>query len=160
MSYELYGNLKGLGTHNYITLTTQLENNEINGFIMIDTVLQDIEQYQILYFHRKKIQNEKSGWRLANANSLNTMYCRAISIGSANAGELCPILIYGGLRNNNWDFDVYKTNLFVSNLPGEMTTIAPQEPGHIIQSIGIIEASNQAFFTFPPVWMINIEENN
>lgn len=158
MSYDLYGNLKALAPHNYLALTTQLQDKEVNGFIMFDTVIQDISEYQLLYFQRRKVKDGPRGWALACSNSLETMYCRAISIGNALAGELCPILIYGGIRFDGWNF-VNEQELFVSNtIPGGITNTAPQEPGHIIQHVATIEANNQAFFTFPPVWLWNLEE--
>ena len=104
MAYELYGNLRAIAPYNYLALTTQLENTNVNGFIIFDTVLQDTYTYQLLYFQRRQVKDGPFGWKLACANSLTTMYCRAISISNAKAGELCPMLIYGGIRYDGWNF--------------------------------------------------------
>ena len=156
MSYErLFGNLDALSEHNYLSLSTKLENGEISGFICTDIVLEDIPAYSLLAF-RLETKEHGPGWIRACADDFETMYARAILLNDAVADEPAALLIYGNVRNDNWSF--VNRNIYTSaDTPGELVDVSPSYAGSYVQQVGILEAPNQIFFTFAPVWLYNLD---
>lgn len=152
MSYvNTLGSIKALSRHNYLSLSTKLENDEIGGFIMIDKLYYDTTSYTCLLYSR-----EYNSWIPACGDSVNSVPARGILLNDTNSGDFGAILIYGNIRNPNWNFGgdiVYLSPWY----DGEITTDITYSPHTIMQQIGYLENSDQIFFNFPPVWLYNIE---
>jgi len=71
-----------------------------------------------------------------DADAAATMPCIGLALKTKNAGELCPILMQGWVRNSNWAW-IGGDEVFASTTPGGKTQTAPSGSGDQVQVIGI-----------------------
>lgn len=142
------GNLEVLGNRSIIKINPNITNNyQYSGIITTELVGVNVRPSKCLYFDYTNLY-----WKLANANSSNTMPCRGIALETKNSGEYCKILRFGTLRSDGWNLN---TNMiYVSDsIDGEIVITPPTTSGSFVQIIGTPTSLNTGFFDFNSIFI-------
>ena len=143
---KIIGDLQVLGNKSMLQFNPDIEINlEYSGWITNEYVEVNVAISQGLYFN-----SNTNMWKLAQANSMMTMPCRAIALENKSAGQLCKILRYGTFRNDSWTLSTM--GLYISPITaGLLTTTSPSSSGNIVQLIATPTNVKVAFFDFCPM---------
>lgn len=141
-----FGNIQVRGEKSLITLDpTPNSSNPYSGWISWEKTSGVTGIGQALYYDKvTKL------WKLAKADSINTMPCRAISVELPNKNGDWGILRFGTsyLVKYHW----LGQSLYVDSITsGKITDIQPSSIGSIVQVIGTTKDDNIAFFDFCPI---------
>lgn len=140
---KVIGNLHILGQKSIIKMNTSPANNlDYSGWVSDEFVDEDVTVGQALYFD---ITTQR--WKLAKADSKDTMPARALALENIGAGGICRLLRNGTIRLDSQNFN--KQFIYVSDTTaGEFVLDPPTTTGSIIQQIGTPVRNNTAWFDF------------
>ena len=142
-------------TNNFLALSNDLSTQEFSGFFITDYCFRPVNKYQILYY-----DYNWQGWAPARCDSLNTMPAKGIALESTYATYYIRILLYGGLYNPNWNFDInkYKRVWASPRTAGNIALSYLNRRNLYNQPIGLVISPKQIFFHFQQLWFHNIDD--
>ena len=145
---KVIGSLQVLGKQSIIQFNAAPSTNlEYSGWITTETVAVPVTPGQCLYF-----DVATNTWKLAQANSANTLPCRAIALETKNTSQLCKILRFGTLKNDAWTLT--GTGIYVSpTIAGGLTSTQPNTTGQFVQMLGTPCSQNVGLFDFSPMYI-------
>ena len=103
------------------------------------------------------LNNDDGRWELADADQETTCSPQlAIALEAGNDGDTKKILLYGYIREDDWDWTTVGAPLFVSTTDGDFQEAAPSGAGDIIRVAGYVKDANSIFFNPSGVWIEHV----
>jgi hypothetical protein len=84
-------------------------------------------------------------WWKADADAVATMPALRMALESKNADEACNALVFGRVRDDDWDWTVGGL-IFASTDAGALTQTAPSGTTDIVQVVGIAYHADKMIF--------------
>jgi hypothetical protein len=117
---------------------------ESNGVMGTNVVFGDL-----LY-----LNNDDGRWELADADAATTCSPQlAVALESGADGDTKRILLYGYIREDDWNWATAGAPLFVHTTDGDFVEAAPSGAGDIIRVAGYVKDANSIFFNPSGVWI-------
>jgi hypothetical protein len=117
---------------------------ECNGVMGTNVVFGDL-----LY-----LNNDDGRWELADADAATTCSSQlAVAMESGADGDTKRILLYGYIREDDWNWATVGAPLFVHTTDGDFVEAAPSGAGDIIRVAGYVKDANSIFFNPSGVWV-------
>jgi hypothetical protein len=89
-------------------------------------------------------------WWKSDADAASTMPGMRLALESKNADEACKLLVYGAMRNDDWNWTVGGL-IYAGTDAGALTQTAPSGSGDQVQVVGVAYHADKMFFCPSPV---------
>lgn len=140
---KVIGNLHILGQRSIIKMNAEPSSNfEYSGWVAEVIVQENVQKGQLLCY-----DSQTQAYKLAKADSEDTMPARAMAVEDIEAGQMGMVLLNGTIKIND---DNYTTPyIYVSpDVAGGKVLNEPAAIGNIVQKIATPTKNNTAWYDF------------
>jgi hypothetical protein len=103
------------------------------------------------------LNNDDGRWELADADAAATCSSQlGIALEAGNDGDTKKILMYGYIREDDWNWATVGAPLFVSATDGDMTETAPSGATDIIRVVATVKSADSILFNPSPDWFEHV----